>query len=237
MARKKAAVTKEKEVKELATASEQKPKKRGRKPRKTTVEPQDNQKEVAQEAQDNQKEVVQEVQAAPAVKKVVRMTKERRENFLILAFLHFFPGNEGLGGKQAWCNNGRWYPGTRLRGPEMPLYRKGPRERAGILGNLVDLKCLETYIEVVEDGNGDQAGIRCYRTTPYGLELLKKVPHRMIQYTRWFTKGKAVYEGVRFAFAIPALFVKKAEEMNASANGIGIKGVHVYEYDNEEVKE
>ena len=94
----------------------------------------------------------------------------------VCAFLTFFPGTEGEGGRRGtFRDDGSkmddWKVGTRLRAPKAPLYDMGPKDRAKVLNFLLDKGYLTVY---KTDGESKYYGV-----TPYGLERLKAIDHRL----------------------------------------------------------
>ena len=160
---------------------------------------------------------------------MVKMTYKRKKYMYILAYLYFFPGNEGLGGKcdtrdsSGYCI-GDWVVGTRLRHPSGPLYNMYKDNRARIMKELVDKRCLEITLAETEETLAE------YRVTEYGLSILKRSNFRLIKYVAWYKHPSGAWhsENEKFIYADPVWFCQAHREIQGGNSGISIGKVYEY---------
>lgn len=152
-----------------------------------------------------------------------KSTRERIRLMTILAYLHFYPGSEGAGGKASWWDNsGNWWPGTRLRSPHAPFHWMLRSERNRHM-NILLSHDLVTVNEV--------DGAAHYTVTQKGLDLLSSRRERLCFYIGWYKWGNGIVWKSRYmVYSIPEDAVKYVNSCNSPGSNSGAYMSRIHDY-------
>jgi hypothetical protein len=155
------------------------------------------------------------------------MTTQQMKYFMTLAYLYFFPGSEGVGGKRRVLETDDFYPGTRLRQPNMSLYETPKSERDNHLGKLVHLGLLEV--------TGESEGLTLYKATQKGIDLLKSRKEMLVTYTHFYKyPGGATLETKCWTFCTTEHFKRWMKAYNVPGSNRGVGNPKFYKMEEDE---